>query len=328
MSNIEESMTRKKGTDLELVVAAIEKGLDRSSTVRHDQNLPVLTSTQGRTRQCDIVIYSGSKRRPIVTIVEVQDRTSKVDIGTFSNWLSKLEEVGANQLVCVSRHKFPDSVIEKTKQNGSRVLLIEVASGIPEELPVDFIKFYYTYRNIKFLNDPIVEVSIPIKYQGQVDLNDLQPSFTEVKNAIFIKKDKKSQVSLYDLALDVLGSIHIEKNVIHHGSCCISFRQNKELICYLEHKGNLFQVLLTIQMKGYKYEKYDMPMDVAVYREGEQGDLGWFFEIEHDSIEGPMSVKIPIVKNEKTGDYTMLDVISDAPFQSRHDIVQVDSSES
>lgn len=322
-------MTRKKkGTDLELVVAAIEKGLDKSSTVRHDQNLPVLTSTQGRTRQCDIVIYSGSKRRPIVTIVEVQDRNSKVDIGTFSNWLAKLDEVGANQLICVSRHKFPDSVLEKTKQNGSRVLLVEVASGIPDELPVDFIQFYYTYRNIKFLRDPIVEVSIPIKYQGQVELSDLQSSLTAIKDKVYTNKDKEAQVSIYDLVLDVLDTIHTEQNVIHHSACCVSFRQNEELICYLELKGNLFPVLLTIQMEDYQYERYYLPMDVAVYRESDQRDLGWFFEIEHDSIDGPTSVKIPIVKNEEAGGYTMLDVISDAPFQSKHDIFQIDSSKS
>ena len=65
------------GKYLERLVYLIEKSLDPEAKVEHDVNLPVLTSTIGATRQCDIVITQGTPPRETVTIIEVQDRTSK-----------------------------------------------------------------------------------------------------------------------------------------------------------------------------------------------------------------------------------------------------------
>ncbi|GGZ50215.1 hypothetical protein [Shewanella chilikensis] len=61
----------KKGKELELVIAAIEKGLSPDAIVEHDIFLPVLVSNSGRTRQIDVVIRQGKAPRETLTIVEV-----------------------------------------------------------------------------------------------------------------------------------------------------------------------------------------------------------------------------------------------------------------
>ncbi|MBL6932308.1 MAG: hypothetical protein ISR45_05120, partial [Rhodospirillales bacterium] len=94
---------KNDGKDLEHLVHAIEQSIAPDSVVEHDVNLPVISSGSGRTRQCDVVIRSGQKPRETITIVEVQDRGSKPDINTFGGWLQKLEEVGGQHLICVSR---------------------------------------------------------------------------------------------------------------------------------------------------------------------------------------------------------------------------------
>jgi hypothetical protein len=108
----------------EKVVAIIEQYLDESAVVRQNYHLPVLGSQSGRTRQCDVVIWQGQEPRQTITIVEVQKRQSKPDITTFSGWLDKKTEVGAQHLICVSEIGFPGSIIEKAQNIGPSVRLM------------------------------------------------------------------------------------------------------------------------------------------------------------------------------------------------------------
>ncbi|SBS39177.1 hypothetical protein MSP8887_03693 [Marinomonas spartinae] len=316
-------MARKKGTDLELVVAAIEKALEPSCVVKHDQYLSVLTSTEGHKRQCDVVIYSGSKRRPIVTIVEVQDRNSSVSVGTYDGWVSKRDEVGANQLICVSRKPFPKSVIEKARQQGTRVSLIELSAGVPDELPLGFINFHYQYADLMSENEIIVNALIPSSYKDKVTLQEFENiSNIEWKKRSF-KNNENIDVSVYDVLLKVLENIHLEKNIIHTSSCCFSFFQNTELRLLVYIRGESVPVLLNVELNNYKYEFHRFLMDVAVYRTTGKGDDGWFFEARHDSAKGPMSVKVPIIRHEESGGYVMLDVIADVPFDFSQNIIEI-----
>lgn len=316
-------MAKKKGTDLELVVAAIEKALEPSSIVKHDQNLPVLTSVEGYKRQCDVVIYSGSERRPIVTIVEVQDRGSSVSVGTYDGWVSKRDEVGANQLICVSRNPFPKSVIEKAKQQGSRVSLIELAAGVPDELPLNFINFHYQYVNLMALEDIIVKAMIPISYKETITPQE----FDSISNIEWKRKSFKNSedidTSVYEALLEVFKNIHLEENTVHTNSCCLSFLQNKELRLFVNTRGHKIPVLLNVELNDYRYECHNFSMDVAVYRTNGKGDYGWFFEATHESAQGLVSIKIPIIRHEVSGGYLMLDIIADSPFEFTHEITSI-----
>jgi hypothetical protein len=313
-------MGSKKGTDLELVVAAIEKALDPSSFIKHNQHLPVLTSHEGYKRQCDVVIYSGTERRPVLSIVEVQDRNSPVSIGTYDGWVTKRDEVGANQLICVSRKPFPKSVIEKARQQGARVFLIELAAGIPDELPLNFISFHHQYLNLSVLGQLIIEAKIPIEYKDRIT----QEEFASISNIEWKKKSFTNReggyVSVYDAVLDVFGYIHQEKNLIHKNSCCLSFIQNKELRLFVDVKEHKIPVLFNIELNNYNYEFHDFPMDVAVYRAAGIDDYGWFFEATYDSAQGPVSIKIPIIRHNASDGYVMLDIISSSPFESSYEI--------
>ncbi|WP_350977101.1 hypothetical protein [Shewanella sp. AC34-MNA-CIBAN-0136] len=317
-------MARKKGTDLELVVAAIEKALDPDSIVKHDQHLPVLTSIEGYKRQCDVVIYSGSERRPMLTIVEVQDRNSSVSIGTYDGWVSKRDEVGANHLICVSRKPFSKSILEKAKQQGSRVSLIELAAGIPDKLPLGFINIYYQYVNLMVIGELIVVVMIPMSYKDKISPDELTSiSQIEWKKKSFKNSDAED-ISIHDALLDVFKNIHLEENTIHTSSCCVSFLQNKELILFVDTMEHKIPILLKVELNNYKYECNNFPMDVAVYRTNGKGDYGWFFEANHKSAQGPISIKIPIISHEESGGYMMLDIISDSPFKFTYELTPIE----
>lgn len=317
-------MAKKKGTDLELVVAAIEKGLEPSSIVKHDQHLPILASFEGHKRQCDVVIYSGTERRPILSIIEVQDRNSPVNVGTFDSWISKRDEVGANQLICVSRRPYPSSIIEKANQQGSRVTLIELPEGIPEQLPIDFIKVKYQFSDI-------VAEDIDVTFLINSDCKEFittqivdSASKHQWKHKSF-KNNDDIEVSIHDTLLEILKSIHPEENKIHTNSCCFSFRQNKELRLFINSSGCKIPIFLNVELKNYNYEFHREPMNVAVYRTTGKGDDGWFFETIHNSVYGPISIKIPIIRHEASGGYQMLDVISDIPFDFKQYLTVIEN---
>jgi hypothetical protein len=112
----------------EKVVAILERHLAPSAKVSRDVDLPVIKSSLGRTRQCDIVIIEGHEPRMTLSIVEVQKRQSKVDINTFNGWLEKLREVGAQHLICVSEAGYPSSVLEKADEIGPTVRLLTLTT--------------------------------------------------------------------------------------------------------------------------------------------------------------------------------------------------------
>src|SRR5882757_4539567 len=99
MKNVQ--MKKKNdGKYFEKIVHLLEQSLDPESKVEHDVKLPILHSPSGETAQCDIVITSGKKPRETLTLIEVQDRSSKVKPNDFRGWLKKVEEVGAQHLIC------------------------------------------------------------------------------------------------------------------------------------------------------------------------------------------------------------------------------------
>lgn len=96
---------------VEEVAALLEKSLTPAAIVRHDIKLPVVGKK--RMRQCDVVITYGRAPRQTISIVEVQKRDRKPDINTFHGWCHKMQEVGAQHLICVSVKGFPQSIIDE-----------------------------------------------------------------------------------------------------------------------------------------------------------------------------------------------------------------------
>lgn len=96
---------------LERIAALVERALTPGAIVRHNVRLPVIGKL--RTRQCDVVITFGEQQRQSIAIVEVQKRKSKPDINTFHGWVKKMQEVGAQQLFCVSAVGYPRSIIDE-----------------------------------------------------------------------------------------------------------------------------------------------------------------------------------------------------------------------
>jgi hypothetical protein len=169
---------------VEKVVALIEQTLSPGSRIEHDVKLPDLTGVSDY-RQCDIVIWEGKPPRETISIVEVQDRENKVDITTFDGWVEKMEKVGAQHLICVSREEFPDSIKKSAYMRGQTVRLITIRKLLDEKWPINILdnSMEFIHRNV--IGTPVADIGV-IKERLE-SINIENPVF-EYKNMQYSKE--------------------------------------------------------------------------------------------------------------------------------------------
>ncbi|MCK4950538.1 MAG: restriction endonuclease [Gammaproteobacteria bacterium] len=282
----------KDGKDLERLVQLIEKSISPGAMVRHDIEMPIINSTTGATTQCDIVIQSGVKPRETITLVEVQDRGSKVSANDFRGWRRKVEEVGAQHLICVSRHEFTKSIKDEASRSGNTISLVTLKELDADNIPLNFLNFHYQYRNFEV-----------------VGINSLQPSVSRseleslgIRHDV-IKKgklnsdekcwsfDKQELVSLFILCRDFY--FPPEEEVAGQGTITFDIDNDPPLYFYM--KGKFVRVGLNCEFE-WKNEIYRESPSILSYEQDEHGVLAWVVEISHKSPKGMISVKMPVTK--------------------------------
>ena len=282
------------GKYLEKIVYLLEKNLSPEDIVEHDVNLPVLTSSISRTRQCDIVIKKGKLPRQSIVIVEVQDRASKVDINTFNGWLGKLEEVGAQQLIVVSKQEFPDSIKEKVNQSGNKVFLMNIKSIIPEKIPNFFeLKFFDKQFNVKKIN-----YFHPSFLKKDADLLNISREKIYQKTTLNTKEkiwsiDGESLLSFNDVAMIIETE---ESEISLEGIRKIEVAaEDKKIYIFIEDKFLPFGLKCEY---SYTYSVNEVPISLLSYEQVEDGTLAWLAEFNYQNKNLETNLKIPIIKKD------------------------------
>lgn len=317
----------KKGKELELVVAAIEKGLSPDAVVEHDIFLPVLASSSGRTRQIDVVIRQGKAPRETLTIVEVQDRSSAVDINTFGGWLNKVDEVGAQHLMVVSRKPFPLSVIEKAEQAGNKVFLMYIREVIPDEIPSDFVRFSIDYYDFYLKGTTSLKVKVE---KGMIEKHSLKSEFLS-------NSDRKFSIdgaNLIDIDALFRMSLGYEEKRCLRGKTTASFYfgnmaeqdvPNEDFVIvpvelFICVSEQLIPCAILAQ-GSFHYEHISKQMKLLSYEQNEHGNLGaWIFEEKITTDKGEYKCRIP-VKRDNNGLFYLLGTFIDGPTTCKADII-------
>lgn len=311
---------KKPGDDLEKIVEIIESSISPTAKIEQNVFLPIPTSVEGHTAQCDIVIRNGNSPRETITLIEVQDRNSKVDINTFRGWLGKIDDVGAQHLICVSRKEFPSSIKEKASQSGSKIFLITLKELLPEQIPLEFIRFIFQYRHLDIKSIRNVR---PFVAPGQIEKLGLKPMHFNVDDKAW-SLDGENMISLIDICK---GKINPEKTISDangyiEGSERLSFNlTDSEPILY-DHNGTFIRIGMECEF-DWGFEHVEIPMSVASYEQDKYGALAWLFEVRHNSKSGLISVKLPVVKLVN-GNYEFLDSIINSQFKYTIEVTPVD----
>ncbi|MCA8937466.1 MAG: restriction endonuclease [Planctomycetes bacterium] len=129
-------MNNKPWKTVEKVVRLLESVLDPQATVTHDVKLT--DHRTGGHRQCDTVIVSGIEARRTTTIVEVQDRNDPMGISDLEGFYQKMQNVRAQQLLCVTRTGFTDQAKAFARSTGPTIRLLTLSELEQGEWPINF----------------------------------------------------------------------------------------------------------------------------------------------------------------------------------------------
>jgi hypothetical protein len=288
-------MSKNKGDYLERIVEMLERSLSQDAVVERNVRLPIIGSPSDGTAQCDVVIRSGPPYRQTLTIVEVQDRKSPVDIGDFRNWVLKREQVGAQHLFCVSRLPFSKTIKEQAVLSGHTIKLITLEKLDEGKIPLDFFQLTQIYNDADILHARKIEVIFP----------DLETNADKAKLTSVIADLKKLQTNDYKFSFNkrellaistiCLRSVPTEQEVIERKDI-LELGYDLALPVFYSFNNELIQIKLKMEFT-WSLKKVEMPAAIWSYTQNDHGELAWLIECRYNSSRGLISTNIPVVKN-------------------------------
>lgn len=257
-----------KWNDTEKIIAAFERRISYDSEIIHNVILPDLTG-DSNGRQCDIIIKSGKHPRESLTIVEVQDRKSQLDITTFDGFVTKMRSVGAQHLIVVSKQEFPISVKNRAQRLGPTVRLIKFMELMNDKFIINFIDDCITVFNHE-LDHFILRIK---KVENQSVNQEKVFRILEEGNIIFVRDG--CQYSAEDIVFKGLKNRQINYKV---GKNEIIFEVpiDERLMLYSEPciaVGVEFDVIVItstsqLKLKCFEYKQQDIDNPLVWYAEG------------------------------------------------------------
>ncbi|MGY5353579.1 hypothetical protein [Wenyingzhuangia sp. IMCC45467] len=282
-------MMKNDGKYFEQLVAIIEKSLDKDATIETDVQMPILNSIKGFTTQCDIVIKKGKKPRITTTIIEVQDRKTKVKPNDLRGWEQKLDDIGAQHLICVSRQKFPESTKEKALLSGNKISLINLSDTDVEKIPLNFFKYSFTSRDFKIIKSSFIKLYTPDNSSIQKELNDFVTNQKfKINDKIFYCKTS-GNISYYDIAYE---AVKENINIQNKKKTLIKKYIEDGLKIYLN--GKFIPIGLNTEFTYSNITK-STPAYLMSYEENEFGVLAWLLKSKYKIGNDFVDISIPVI---------------------------------
>lgn len=257
-----------KWKDTEKIVAAFEKRISEESEIMHNVILPDL-SGDSEGRQCDVVIKSGKFPRESLTIVEVQDRKSQIDITTFDGFVTKMRSVGAQHLIVVSRKEFPMSVKKRAQSLGPTVRLIKFNELMKNEFIINFMDDYimllnhdlenYVVRIKKFENESMnFEKIMKILETGEIVF--VRDGYKYSPKEVIFKCLKNENINLRQGKNEMRIKIPITEKLMLLSEPCIAVAVEFDVVMRTSASK--------LKLKCFEYKQHDLDNPLIWYAEG------------------------------------------------------------
>lgn len=274
----------KHWLSIEKLVHLIEKSISPDSRVEHNVMMPDLTSSSNKTRQCDIVITSGTPKRPTITIVEVQNRVSKLDINTFQGFERKMEDVGAQHLICVSKKGFGKTIIEKAKNSGGKIRLVTLSKYAPESFPIALPKLDVISNLSKITKVEFIDFSFKSDKEVGIYVDKVEFEIPQLNQ-------KFNYLSLSQFFLSNI--IKPEKSGI-----VITMLPNQVFDLNMYHENECYKVDLFKWKIFYEVTTTEIPVYCYSYEQLGTGAMAWVLESLSEVNGKTRIVRMPLVQNE------------------------------
>jgi hypothetical protein len=283
-------MGKKNGKYLEWIVELFERSIQPNARIERDVLLSKLHFPTSRKAQCDIVIREGDPPRETLTIIEVQDRATKTKINDFRGWLKKREQVGAQHLICVSKHDFSRTIKEEAAQLGNEVRLVKLTELPEGEIPTNFFKIEFTSDDFLVLpsgNLQIAADKVILKKLG-ITKGRSKKKISGTEN--IFSRDKKKLISINKLCQE-----SVREKEHSQGQSKLIFSLYSFPRIFIKHENEFIRIGLKLKFE-WKINTSKRPIKMLSYEQDEFGELAWIIETEYPTPSGPLSVKVPVKK--------------------------------
>lgn len=287
----------KNWKDTEKIIAALESRISQDAAIEHNVIMKDLTGDSDG-RQCDIVIRSGVFPRETVTIVEVQDRKSQIDITTFDGFVTKMKSVGAQHLIVVSKREFPKSIRRRAGTLGPTVRLINFAELINGNFAIEFID-----NVVKVLNHNVDDFTIRIK------AIDSDKKFHEIVKKMEIENFRLERngtfYTPYELLIYCLkhaNDLYVEGTRTGHISIPqeegIHFESLPEIPIGIEYDMTVTTIMTELDLKYFEYKQLDITKPLLWYAEGtgsingEKAKIGLSFKYDETTLDYELNIEV------------------------------------
>lgn len=272
-----EAASRSAWRSAEKIAAMLEQVLTPDATVQHNVFLPVIGKPSRRARQCDVVITYGNEPRQSIAIVEVQKRKTKPDITTFHGWHRKMQEVGAQQLICISELGYPQSVIDDVATRiGPTVKLMILQDFERKKYDGIVMLPFMVYKDRKW--EPEAVGSLKFARNDNIKLSELTLNFDEKLFSISTDGDG---ISFFGLISTALNNAH--RDIPDNATVELKFTAQHDL--WIRLKGAKLRVTeWVVKVRTLvNSEIRNVPVSQFVYRqEMVEGSLAWIASIPID----------------------------------------------
>ena len=288
-------MKNNDGKYFERLVEIFESSIDNDATIERDVKLPILNSKNGYRTQCDIVITKGKPPRITKTIIEVQDRGSKVKPNDFRGWIEKMNDVGAQHLICVSRQDFPKSIKEKASSSGNKISLVKITDHTElDKIPLTILnsKFYRTSSQITRWK--LLKINIHKKFERPKKILKQFLNHEISSDQKIFTYDKNKLISINELAYSTIDKE--SNNTRGYGKFSHSLSMQKNL--YLYHEKKFTPIGLEFSF-DYIETSIEVPTSILSYEQDEFGVLVWLLKSVFEENKKLIEIKIPLKTNGK-----------------------------
>lgn len=291
----------------EKIISILEKVISPDAKVEHNVKLPVIGSPSGKMRQCDIVIISGKVPRQYTAIVEVQKRNRKPDITTFHGWHRKMQQVGAQRLICVSALGYPKSIIEDVKIRIGPTVTLMTLQELEGKIPIDILPFTYRFApRFEVEDNTEIKLDIPkdtlfdsqlqientckiISINNNIELFSIDEFITNILNYSINMFDRLGikEPDTYKAEIEITGN---EQNLLLKLEN-INLKINKlfgdNALIWLNYKNYKIKIdSWIIKLNLCKYDKVEEVSRFKYHQEFDNGVLAWIvicqIEIENE----------------------------------------------
>lgn len=277
----------------EEIVALLEKAISPNAIVKHNIELPDLFDPTVK-RQFDTVIYSDNSNRATLTVVEVQDRGNPMSVNIFEGFIPKMESVGAQRLICVTKSGYQQGVLKTAKKYGPRVILLTLSEIESSDFPINFIGDVVVFANYKIVAMDELQINI---HKGDIDstirkrIDEHIPINFESNDKVFSYREEL--VCINDIIDEYRKSLQID---LPTGQSTISIDTKKlQEKLYIIQSDKIIQCRLKFNATYEKTEKL-IPLKYSEYKQIElDGVDAWMIDGTGVFKENEESIKVAFI---------------------------------